>query len=223
LGVVQTQILPIDPGEPQDPPLFEACKVLEKGGLVAFPTDTFYALGADPFNPLSVEKVFLAKGRARSKPLLLLAADLEMVGQAVLEIPPSTRELISHFWPGPLTLVMRASPRLPPLVTAGTSKVGIRVPRSPISLALLNKMARPLTGTSANSSEAKDAITAGAVWEDLRGRIDLILDGGPSPGVAPSTILDVTTYPPILLREGSISREVIAALVPVTIAGKRET
>lgn len=210
---METRVITIDPIYPEGASLDEASRLLQQGGLVSFPTDTFYALGADPFNPLSIERVFLVKERARSKPLLL-AADLEMVAKAVEEIPPLARKLIHSFWPGPLTLVMKASSRLPPLVTAGTFKVGLRVPRSRIALALLNKVGFPLTGTSANLTGGKDPTNAEGVLLALKDRIDMILDGGSSPGLVPSTILDITTDPPIILREGSIPLKEIAYYLP---------
>ncbi len=211
---METRVIAIDPMEPEGDSLDEASLVLQKGGLVAFPTDTFYALGADPFSPLSIERVFLVKERDRSKPLLLLASNLEMVAMAVEEIPPLARKLIHSFWPGPLTLVMKASSRLPTLVTGGTFKVGLRVPNSKVSLALLNKVGFPLTGTSANLTGGKDPTSAEAVLLALKGRIDMILDGGSTPGLAPSTILDMTTDPPIVLREGSIPLKEIVYYLP---------
>lgn len=219
---METRVLAVDPMDPEDASLDEASRVLQKGGLVAFPTDTFYALGADPFNPISVEMVFLVKERARSKPLLLLAADLEMVATAVEEIPPLAQKLIYHFWPGPLTLLMKASSRLPTLVTGGTYKVGLRVPNSKVTLALLEKVGFPLTGTSANLTGGKDPTNTEDVLLALKDRIDMILDGGSTSGLAPSTILDMTTDPPVILREGSIPLKEIAYYLP-TISRRLET
>lgn len=202
--VVATKVIAVDPTSPDQTVIEEACQVLAGGGLVAFPTDTLYALGADALEERAVERVFLAKGREPEKPITVLIADLEMAASLVEEIPPIARKLSARFWPGPLTLILKARSELPSTLTAGTGRIGIRVPGLPLARVLIQGTGRPLTGTSANLSGGKDPCEAQDVLRDLEGRIELILDGGPVPLGIPSTILDLVAEPPSLIREGAI-------------------
>jgi L-threonylcarbamoyladenylate synthase len=209
----KTRILPIDPCSPEEQTIGEATQLLDRGGLVAFPTDTLYGLGADATSPSAVEAVFRAKERPPNKPLIVLARDLAMVNNLVEGIDEKARLLMNRFWPGPLTLVLPASPRLPSSLTGNTGRIGVRIPRSPIALALLRAVSFPLTAPSANRSGGRDPLSAQMVWEELGGRIDLVLDGGPVGGI-PSTILDLTSHPPRLIREGAISLQALIPLIP---------
>lgn len=149
-------------------------------------------------------KVFAAKGRPPEKPLLVLVESVGMAERLVVEIPPLAVALMARYWPGPLTLVFRAAPEVPDSLTAGTGTLGLRVPGHPLALALVRTAGVPVTAPSANPHGAASPREAREVMAGLAGRIDLVLDGGPTPGGAPSTILDLTTAPPRVLREGAI-------------------
>ncbi|CBE68453.1 conserved protein of unknown function [Candidatus Methylomirabilis oxygeniifera] len=191
----------------------QAASVLRSGGLVAFPTDTLYALGADASNPLAVERVFEAKGRSLIKPIPLLVADLTMAIQLVGELPEAAVRLAERWWPGPLTLVVTAPRTVCALLTAETGRIGLRVPDSAVALALIRQFGGPVTGTSANRSGQKDPMNAYEVLHQLGDQVDLVLDGGPVVGGSPSTVIDVTTDPPIIMREGPIRQEEILSVL----------
>jgi len=188
-----------------------ALQILGRGGLVAFPTDTVYGVGALAFDGKAVESIYIAKDRPVEKAIPVLigdAGDLEKVGS---DIPLSTHKLASRFWPGPLTIVVPKRTDLPEAVSA-TATVGVRVPDHEVARALLRAVG-PMAVTSANLSGKQSPVTAGEVYEQLAGRIDLILDGGKTPGGVPSTLVDCTTSDLRVLREGPISlEELISAL-----------
>ena len=189
--------------------------VLDSGGVIAFPTDTFYGLGADPFNPKAVSKIFRIKQRPADKPLLVLIHSQDQVDRLADEVTPLTKCLMTQFWPGSLTLLFKAAPGLPGELTAGTGKVGIRLPAHLFTLQLLEKLDRPLTAPSANISGQP---APKAIWElanTLGEELDLLVDGGPAPGGQPSTILDATTNPPTLVREGAVSRRDLEFVLPI--------
>lgn len=210
---VLTRTIGIDPLDPDKAVLRDACRILRDGGLVAFPTDTLYALGADALNERAVRRVIEAKGRVADKPIPVLIVDETMATDLVAELPRAFLRLAPRFWPGPLTLVLKASPRLPSGLTAGAGTVGIRVPGSALARILIEAYGGPLTGTSANLASGEDPRVAGDVLRGLQGRIELLLDGGPVPLGLPSTILDLTREPAVLLREGALpSIELFRAL-----------
>jgi L-threonylcarbamoyladenylate synthase len=182
----------------------EAAAVLRNGGLVAFPTESFYGLGADALNADAVARVFRAKGRPDSKPLLVLVNSVAMAETLVVEIPSGARELMARHWPGPLTLVLNAAPHLPAGLTAGTGTIGIRLPGHAVARALVEAARVPLTAPSANPSGAPPPTTVSAVQSYLDGVVDLILDGGNTAGGAGSTIADCTSWPPRVLRQGRV-------------------
>jgi L-threonylcarbamoyladenylate synthase len=190
-----------------------AASVLRKGGLVAFPTDTLYALGADASNRLAVRRVFAAKGRRPRTPIPLLVADLTMAIQLVGELPEAAVRLAERYWPGPLTLVVPAPHTICTLLTAGTGRIGLRVPDAAVALALIRRFGGPVTGTSANRSGGKDPLDAHEVLRQLGKRVDLVLDGGPVAGGSPSTVLDVTMSPPVIVRQGPVRQEEIFGLL----------
>ncbi len=204
-AVFGARVLPIDPRQPAFRDLVAAARVVRDGGLVAFPTETFYGLGANAFDPDAVARVFRAKGRPADKPLLVLVDSLEMAAEVVVEIPARARELIARYWPGPLTLILRARPHLPPALTAGTGTIGVRISSHPVPRALVRVAALPITAPSANSHGGPSPRTAGEVLAGLGERVDLVLDGGPTAGGAPSTVLDVTEDPPRLVRAGAVA------------------
>jgi L-threonylcarbamoyladenylate synthase len=184
--------------------LQEAAASLWRGGLVAFPTETFYGLGANAMEREAVTRVFQVKGRPESKPLLVLVDSVKMVESLTLEVSDLARRLMAAHWPGPLTLVLKALPELPAELSAGTGTIGIRMPSHPVALGLVRTLARPVTAPSANPSGAEPPTTAEAVRQYFEGRIDLILDGAPTPGGRPSTVLDVSVSPPRLIRAGAL-------------------
>ena len=203
------KVLKIDRENPDLSLLRRAARSIQKGEVIAFPTDTFYGLGADALNPRAVEKVFEIKQRDRKKPILVLVSNFGQAADLVKDVPSEAWRLMSRFWPGPLTLVFVASAKVPDLITAGTGKIGIRVPGDPLTTLLLRTFAVPITATSANRSGAASPTTAQEVLETLGHDVALILDAGKTPGGMPSTVVDVTTSPITLLREGQISAEML--------------
>jgi L-threonylcarbamoyladenylate synthase len=190
-----------------------AVGVLRSGGVVAFPTETFYGLGADISKERGIRKVFEVKSRGHHQPLLILIPSLRVMPGLVLEIPPPAKTLMSALWPGGLTLVFWAAHGLNPLLTAGTGKIGIRLSSHPLATAIAEALDGPLTGTSANVTGAPPCRDAQEVKESLGNVVDLILDGGAAPGGMSSTLLDVTAVPPRILREGAVSSDRIRALI----------
>ena len=210
-------VLPVDFEKP------DACagaiqnirSVLNSGGVIAFPTDTFYGLGADPFNPEAILKIFQIKQRPSDNPLLVLIHSLEQLATLTSEVTDNARLLMERFWPGPLTLVFKAAPGVPKELTAGTGTIGIRLPGHPFTRSLLQELGQPLTAPSANISGAREPGTAQEVAGTLGEALDLIVDGGPAPGGQLSTVLDSTTDPPTLLREGAVPLRDLESLLPV--------
>ena len=188
-----------------------ALDVLRRGGLVAFPTDTVYGVGAMAFDAAAVGRIYIAKGREPTKALPILLADLDALPEVTEGLAPGVRKLAETFWPGPLTLVVSKRQAVPEEVSQGRS-VGVRVPAHPVALALL-RASGPLAATSANLSGGPDPLTADDVVAGLGGRIDLILDGGQTPGGRPSTVVDCTVTPPALVREGPVPLEAILAVL----------
>ena len=194
-----------------------AARILAEGGLVAFPTDTVYGVGAHAFQPDAVERIYTAKIRPRDKaiPILLAQADdLPLVAEGITE---TAWLLVERFWPGSLTLVLPRKASVPDVVSAGGSTVAVRVPDHPAPLALIAALRAPLAATSANLSGHPSPVTAQEVKAELGGHIELILDGGRCPGGVPSTVLDLTTDPPAILRAGAIAVEEIKAALANTL------
>jgi L-threonylcarbamoyladenylate synthase len=187
----------------------EAVDVLHAGGLVAFPTETVYGLGADALNERAVQKVFEAKGRPSDNPLIVHVASIENIQQFAIDVPEIAIQLAKKFWPGPLTLVMHRLLNVPDNVTADLGTVALRVPNHPLTLELLKSFEGGLVGPSANISGRPSPTSAHHVYHDLNGKIDLILDSGPTSIGVESTVLDVTCIPPIILRLGGLSVEEI--------------
>ena len=199
-----TEVVRVDPVAPDERLLDEAARVLGRGGLVAFPTETFYGLGAAALDRRAVRRVFEVKGRPASMPLLVLVDSEAMVGRVALEIPARARALMTRHWPGALTLVLRASAGLPAELTAGTGTVGVRLPAHATARALVRALGAPVTAPSANPTGAEPPTSAGAVLAHFGDALDLVLDGGPTPGGAPSTVVDVTVDPPRVIRQGAV-------------------
>ena len=184
-----------------------AVDILRRGGLVSYPTDTLYGLGADALNEAAVERVFEAKGRPQGMPLPLLIGDQEQLSMVVATVPEAAWKLAEAFWPGGLTLVLPVGPGVPALVTARGWKVAVRLPDHPIPRELARQLGRPITGTSANRSGGPEPTTAEEVREQLGNAVDLVLEGGPSPKGRSSTIVDITGEHPRVLRQGAVSIE----------------
>jgi L-threonylcarbamoyladenylate synthase len=190
-----------------------AFEVLISGGLVAFPTDTVYGVGALAFDRHAVKRIYTAKGRSAGKAIPVLLGDLKDLSKVTPQVPDMAAKLAARFWPGPLTLVIPKHPSLPDIISA-TPTVGVRIPNHPIAIALL-RLSGPLAVTSANLSGEANPDTAAGVMAQLEGRIALILDGGRTPGGVPSTVVDCLGAEPKIIREGPITLEQIKqALVP---------
>src|SRR5438046_10125215 len=189
-----------------------AADQIRAGEVLGMPTDTFYGLAADPFNLRAVERVYEIKSRSRHKPLSLLIEDVEQAKELAKPLPDEFYALAKKFWPGPLTVIVRAASRLPLKVTANTGNVALRIPSAPIPLEVVKAAGIPITATSANLSGAAECTTAVAVRDQLQGRISIIVDGGTSPREVPSTIVDLTDSDArwIILREGAIPSQEIS-------------
>ena len=203
---------------PGDPDIEKAVSILASGGLVAFPTDTLYGLGAHPFIDGSVRKLYEAKGRPDSKPVPLLLSspdDLSLVSE---QSDGLALDLASEFWPGALTLVVRCRPDIPGLVNGWGATVAVRVPDHQVPREICAGLGAPITGTSANRSGGPNPVTAQDVESDLAGVVDLIIDRGPCPGAKPSTIVDVSGNTPAILRDGVIPRADIERVCGAALA-----
>jgi L-threonylcarbamoyladenylate synthase len=209
-----TEVLAVDRDAPDDATVRRAADCLVRGGLVAFPTETVYGLGVDACSAGAVQRLFDAKGRPSSDPLIVHVARWADVEQVARELPASARDLAARFWPGPLTLVLPKANRIPPGVTAGLDTVGVRVPAHPVALALLNAAAIPVAAPSANLFSRPSPTRADHVLQDLAGRIDLVLDAGPTLVGVESTVLDLTGSVPIVLRPGAVTVEMLETVVP---------
>ena len=188
-----------------NPSLREAAGLVRRGGVIAFPTETFYGLGACPFDARAVQRLFDLKGRSpRTAPILVLIRSRADLGQLVSEITPAAERLMDACWPGPLTLVFRAAAAVPSVLTAGMGTIGVRMSASSDVQRLLEAIGGPLTGTSANRTGQPPATTADEVERALGDGVDAILNGGVTPGGLPSTVVDTTVDPPRLLREGRV-------------------
>ena len=197
-----------------------ASEILRSGGLVAFPTETVYGLGADALNPDAVLSVFSAKGRPADNPLIVHIHDRNQL-EPLCEVPPRAVPLMDAFWPGPLTLLCVRKPAVPDVVTAGLPTVAVRMPSHPVARALLQACDLPVAAPSANSSGRPSPTTAAHVLEDMDGKIPLIIDGGMCDVGLESTVLDLCHGRPVILRPGGITREMIAGVLGcgVEVAG----
>jgi L-threonylcarbamoyladenylate synthase len=192
-----------------------AASIIKSGGLIAFKTDTFYGLGVDPFNGSAVERLKKTKGRDDGKPILLLISDKTEMGRVILETTLIFEKASRFFWPGPITLVTRANPEVPFAITAGTGTIGIRLPADLTVRELVRECGGVLTATSANLAGQPPARNASEVLDQFDQLIDLVVDGGEVSIAEPSTVLDLTTYPLRLIREGAIRRDTIETVFEV--------
>jgi L-threonylcarbamoyladenylate synthase len=197
--------------EPSEHPecLQKAAQVIRDGGVVAFPTESFYGLAVNILDATAIQRLFTLKTRRPDQPILLLLPSLSDLTRYAVRVPPAAHKLIEHFWPGALTLIFEAAPEVSPLLTAGSAKIGLRLSSHPTAIGLAQACGRPITGTSANLSGQPACRDAQAVWQTMGAKVDLILDGGQTKGGLGSTILDVTVNPPLIVREGQIGRKEI--------------
>lgn len=202
-----TIILKVDREKPDPEKIRLAADVIRRGGLVAFPTETVYGLGADALNPEAVRGIYVAKMRPLDNPIIVHVSRREDVYRLAVDVPKRAEELMSIFWPGPLTLVLKASEIVPRVATGGLDTVAIRMPRHKVALALIEEAGRPIAAPSANLAGRPSPTLAEHVIRDLYGRIDVILDAGPTSIGLESTVLDLTSNPPQILRPGGVTYE----------------
>lgn len=204
-----------------------AADVIRRGGTVAFPTETVYGLGADALNPKAVARIFLAKKRPPDNPMIVHVANKEDVYRLTRKVPKAAEKLMNELWPGPLTLVLKRSEVVPDITVVGLDTIAIRMPNNRVALALITESKVPIAAPSANLAGRPSPTTAKHVLDDLAGRIDAILDAGPTRIGVESTVLDVTTSPPQILRPGGTSYEKLLSVLgrvklhPVAMADKK--
>lgn len=216
------QVLRVDPESPEPRLIAQAAEVLRAGGLVAFPTETVYGLGAHALDPRAVERIFRAKDRPAFNPLIAHLSGIAGARELAAEWPPEAEQLAAAFWPGPLTLVLPKKPHVPDLLTAGLPAVGIRVPAHPVALALITAAGVPIAAPSANRFTELSPTTATHVMKSLGDRVDVLLDGGPTMVGIESTVVDLTGAVPQLLRPGVLSAHQLSEVVgrPVARGGE---
>jgi L-threonylcarbamoyladenylate synthase len=206
---LETEIIKIDRKNIDIEKIKYAAGVINSGGIVVFPTETVYGLGANGLNEEAVRKVFIAKGRPQDNPLILHISHKDELSRLVKKIPPDAHKLMTEFWPGPLTLIFEKSGIVPKVITAGLDTVAIRMPRDPIANMLIRESRVPIAAPSANISGKPSGTDARHVIEDLKGKVDVILDAGDSEVGLESTVLDITVQPPVLLRPGGVTIEAL--------------
>ncbi len=191
----------------------KAVEALRRGGLVAFPTETVYGLGARVFDPVAIRRIFAAKGRPADNPLIVHVSTQGQLKLLVLDVPPVARKLMDCFWPGPLTLVLRRSETVPPLVSAGLCTVAIRMPDHPVALALIRELGEPIAAPSANRSGRPSPTRAEHVVAEFGDAVDMVLEGGPCRVGLESTVVDLTGAIPCILRPGAVTVEVLQSVI----------
>lgn len=205
--LVNTRIIPCSQDNPNPGVISLAGKIIKKGGLVVYPTDTFYGLGGDPTNIKSIQKIFNAKGRSRGKPLPLIIYHRDVLNDWVSEIPSLSAKLMDFFWPGPLTIIFPSSQKVSSLLTAGTGKIGLRWPKAPIATAIAREAGTAIISTSANLSGKGGIIHPEKAQKDLGGLVDLIIDSGELKPSLGSTIVDATGLSIRIIRGGDLRME----------------
>ncbi len=201
-----SEIIKINPKQPEDDLISRAARILQKGGVIGYPTETVYGIGSSLFVSEAVDRIYALKNRDHSKALIVIAADAIQIGDLVEEIPDAAERLMENFWPGPLTLVFRASKELRDSPFRRSHTIAIRIPDCSICLSLIKSCGFPIISTSANRSGELPATTAAQVAEMFGDQLDLIIDGSDMLSTTPSTVVDVTRLPVRVLREGAISK-----------------
>ena len=214
-----TRVIPIDRDAPDPAAVEEAAKVIASGGLVAFAAETVYGLGADATSPPAVARIFEAKGRPGFNPLIVHVADIGQARDCVSAWPDRAVRLAGRFWPGPLTLVLPRSTLIPDIVTAGRETVGVRVPGTTVARELIRRSGRPIAAPSANRSTGVSPTEARHVLKDLDGKVDVVLDSGPTEVGLESTVIDLTGYVPRILRPGPIGLVELARAMRESVGG----
>jgi L-threonylcarbamoyladenylate synthase len=212
--MVETVVLRVDPEYPDSHAISLAAQAVAAGRLVAFPTETVYGLGANALDEAAVDRIFVAKRRPHSDPLIVHVASPNQVADIARDVPPAALRVGAAFWPGPLTLVLRRGERTAANVSGGRDTVAVRIPDHPIAQALLVASGLPIAAPSANLFSRPSPTTAQHVLDDLDGRVDIVLDGGPTTIGLESTVIDMTQDPPRLLRPGGASAEALLKLLP---------
>lgn len=209
--MIKTKVLLINPRKPEKKKILLAAETIKKGGLVIFPTDTVYGLGANAFLPEARKKIYRTKGRKFNKPLIFLIDEIKKIYPLINELPKETEKLIKRYWPGPLSIIFKASP-LGVILTGGLKTIGLRIPDNKIVLNLIKTAVVPLATTSANLSGEKSPNTAKEAIKNLRGKVEIILAGGETKYKLESTIIDVSTTPFRIIREGYIKKSELSEL-----------
>ncbi len=204
----------VDRAHPDPAAIAEAAQLLRDGQLVVFPTETVYGLGAHALDAVAVADIFTAKGRPTTDPVIVHVGEVGALAVLARAIPDAARALAARFWPGPLTLILPKRPEVPGVVTAGLDSVAVRVPAHPVALALLRAAGVPVAAPSANRFSRPSPTTAAHVLTDLDGRVDLVLDAGPTDIGVESTIVDCTQSPPVVRRAGGVPFDALAGVVP---------
>jgi L-threonylcarbamoyladenylate synthase len=209
------EILKIGDKNSEEIILTRAAEIIAHGGIIAYPTETFYGLGADATNEKAIQKIFAIKGRNFKNPISLIIGQTDNIYPLVQDVPQTAQKLMTAFWPGALTIVFLAANNVSPLLTAGSGKIGLRVSSHPGAQGIIQRLKRPLTATSANLTGAPECTRASEVAEQIGDKIDAIIDLGNTPGTKGSTIVDVTCTPVAILREGAISRKIIEKYIDI--------
>jgi L-threonylcarbamoyladenylate synthase len=209
-----TRVFTVDPANPDVEAVHIAAQVLRSGGLVAFPTETVYGLGANALDAEAVSRIFSAKERPAFDPVIVHLHSLKQLEIVAADVPELAHRLASLFWPGPLTMVLKRHPNVPPNVSAGMDTVAVRMPDHPVAVALLKAADVPVAAPSANRFARPSATTAQHVLDDLAGRVDVVLDSGPTMIGVESTVIDMTRPTPVVLRPGGVSLEQLGEIIP---------
>ncbi|MEA4885036.1 MAG: L-threonylcarbamoyladenylate synthase [Clostridia bacterium] len=216
---ISTQRMSVDPCMPApvlEARLADAADIIRRGGLVAFPTETVYGLGANALDGRAVARIFVAKGRPQDNPLIVHIAEIEAVHSVAESVPASAWALAREFWPGPLTMVLPRGKLVPEQVSAGLATVAVRMPSHPAAAALIRASGLPIAAPSANISGRPSPTSADHVWADLAGRVEMLVDAGPAGIGVESTVIDMTVWPPLILRPGGATVEAIRRVIPET-------
>lgn len=210
---MQTKLIKIDADDPNKEDMREAAEIIRSGGLVAFPTETVYGLGANALDPEASKRIYAAKGRPSDNPLIVHICRFEELLSIAKEVPPQAKKLADAFWPGPLTMIVWKNEKVPYETTGGMDTVAIRMPNHPVALALIDESGCMIAAPSANTSGKPSPTEAGHVALDLDGKIPMILDGGPVGIGIESTIIDLTEKVPMILRPGYITKEMLSEVI----------
>lgn len=214
---METKIIKIDKDSFKEEDLKEAAAIIKSGGVVAFPTETVYGLGANGLDEEAVRKIYIAKGRPSDNPLILHIGEIDQLQAIVETVPDSAIKCIEKFWPGPLTIILKRKKQVPDIITAGLDTVAVRMPENSIARALINLSKLPIAAPSANLSGRPSPTSGEHVVEDMLGKIDMIIDGGNTGIGLESTILDLSTDIPTILRPGAVTLEDLKSIIPQVV------